>query len=313
MATKSGYARTVRLWRRGTDPLHAKVIFETGADSISVSADPDRTAKTERILFSEGLSFFDYNIWIGDRRGPQTKLDVPTNSSIDIEGDWLLVSTRTPWTVGAVTYAADTLLGVPLADFIAGGRQFAVLFEGAPRRTLLGYSWCAGQVILSILDNLNFVHEVLTPSAQGWKREPLQGLPAIGVVSVGPLDGDQTESNGELLAAVQDPLTPATLMLMRTNTAPTVLKKAPEAFDASGLVVSRHEAISTDGERIPYVQVGRPGATGDAPVHLSGYGGFQSSGVSRLQFNHRQALARTRRRERCRQYSRRRRVWPALA
>ncbi len=28
MATSSGYARTVRLWRRGTDPLAAPIIFE---------------------------------------------------------------------------------------------------------------------------------------------------------------------------------------------------------------------------------------------------------------------------------------------
>jgi hypothetical protein len=36
MATSSGYARTVRLWRRGTDPLAAPVIFETAADHMGV-------------------------------------------------------------------------------------------------------------------------------------------------------------------------------------------------------------------------------------------------------------------------------------
>jgi prolyl oligopeptidase len=43
--------------------------------------------------------------------------------------------------------------------------------------------------------------------------------------------------------------------------------------------VTRHEAIADDSERIPYVQVGPPGDTGEAPVHLSGYGGFR---ISRL-------------------------------
>ena len=46
------------------------------------------------------------------------------------------------------------------------------------------------------------------------------------------------------------------------------------AFSAEGLVVTRHEAISIDGERIPYVQTGPAGETGDAPVHMTGYGGF---------------------------------------
>ena len=40
---------------------------------------------------------------------------------------------------------------------------------------------------------------------------------------------------------------------------------------------SRHEAVSADGTRIPYVQVGPPGETGEAPVHLYGYGGFEVS------------------------------------
>ena len=34
MATRSGLARTIRLWRRGTDPLAAPVIFETREDSV---------------------------------------------------------------------------------------------------------------------------------------------------------------------------------------------------------------------------------------------------------------------------------------
>jgi prolyl oligopeptidase len=35
--------------------------------------------------------------------------------------------------------------------------------------------------------------------------------------------------------------------------------------------------VSSDGTRIPYVQVGPPGETGNAPVHLYGYGGFNIS------------------------------------
>ena len=84
-------------------------------------------------------------------------------------------------------------------------------------------------------------------------------------------------SNGDLLASAQDPLTPPSLFLVRPAAAPELLKRAPDAFDPAGLVVTRHEATSPDGTRIPYVQVGPPGETGDAPVHLSGYGGFRIS------------------------------------
>ena len=51
--------------------------------------------------------------------------------------------------------------------------------------------------------------EVLTPSAAGWTRAPIAGLPQIGVANLWPLDVRTEESNGDLLASVQDPLTPA--------------------------------------------------------------------------------------------------------
>jgi prolyl oligopeptidase len=39
-------------------------------------------------------------------------------------------------------------------------------------------------------------------------------------------------------------------------------------------VITQHEAISIDGERIPYVQTGPAAETGEAPVYISAYGGF---------------------------------------
>ncbi|MFC7552813.1 prolyl oligopeptidase family serine peptidase [Pseudoroseomonas wenyumeiae] len=153
-----------------------------------------------------------------------------------------------------------------------------MLFEPAPRRALDGFFWCAGRLVLSVLDDLRPVHTVWTPSEEGaWTSRPLGGLPEIGVVSVWPLDAEPEESDGTLLALTQDPVTPPTLLQTSASqlATPLVLRQAPRLFNADGLRVTRHEAISTDGERIPYVQTGPDGETGDAPVHLTGYGGFQ--------------------------------------
>ncbi|MER8817332.1 hypothetical protein [Mesorhizobium sp. M0965] len=57
------------------------------------------------------------------------------------------------------------------------------------------------------------------------------------------------------------------------------MKRNPENFDASRMVVTHHEAVSTDGEMIPYTQVGPANGNGDAPVHLTAYGGY---GISLL-------------------------------
>ncbi|ESZ05854.1 hypothetical protein X737_35185 [Mesorhizobium sp. L48C026A00] len=47
-------------------------------------------------------------------------------------------------------------------------------------------------------------------------------------------------------------------------------------------MVTRHEAVSTDGEIIPSTQVGPASGNGDAPVYLTAYGGF---GLSLLPYS----------------------------
>jgi prolyl oligopeptidase len=281
MATGSGYARTVRLWRRGTDPLAAPVIFETHADRMAVWADLDREVEGERVWFVERLGFFDAVAWIGDRTGPKTRIDLPTDVWVQWHHGWLVVKRRSSWTIGGETHPPDTVLGMSFLAFLAGDRSFTKLFEPAERRALQGFRWSGGRLVLSILDDLKPNFEALTPSAAGWSRERITGLPDIGVANVWPLDVRPEESNGDLLASAQDPLTPPSLFLIRPAATPELLKRSPQAFDPAGLVVTRYEAISVDGTRIPYVQVGPPGETGEAAVHLSGYGGF---GISQLPY-----------------------------
>jgi prolyl oligopeptidase len=277
IATSSGYARTVRLWRRGTDPLKAPIIFETEAERMAVWADVDHEADEERVWFAERLGFFDAAVWIGDRSGPKTRIDIPTDGSVQWHRGWMAVKRRTPWTIDGETHPPDTVLGISFPAFLAADRHFTKLFEPAERRALQGFFWSGGRLVLSILDDLRPVLEVLTPSDAGWSRERITGLPDIGVANVWPLDVRTEESNGDLLASAQDPLTPPSLFFLRPAAEPELLKQAPQAFDPTGLVVTRHEAVSADGMRIPYVQVGPPGETGEAPVHLYGYGGFAVS------------------------------------
>jgi prolyl oligopeptidase len=274
MATTSGYARTVRLWRRGTDVNRAPVIFETATDNISAFSSIDRTGASLRVWFVEWLDFFNYRLWLGDESGAKTRLDLPTDVWAQAYQDWQVVKLRTAWSAGGRSFAPDTVLGISLSAFLAGDRNFEVIFEPGPRRALQGFFWNAGGLVLPILDELQPVFEVWTPSANGWTHSSLQGLPEIGVVDVWPLDADVSESNGDLLANVQDPLTPPSLMLIEGVGNPALLKQAPQTFSADGLVITQHEAISVDGERIPYVQTGPADGTGDAPVHLSAYGGF---------------------------------------
>ncbi|WP_258769081.1 prolyl oligopeptidase family protein [Bradyrhizobium arachidis] len=275
MSTLSGYARTVRLWRRGEPIERAAVVFETTVDRIGVSCEIDRTGEEKRVWFTDQLNYLNSQTWLGTEKGALIKLDLPSDIWLAAHQDWLAVKLRSAATFDRIIYPTDTLIGISLTAFLAGKRNFAVLFLANPRRALQGFFWSGGKLVLSILDELRPVLESWTPSTTTWSREQLSMLPDMGLVDVWPLDRDPSESNDDLLAQIQDPLTPPLLMLLERGVAsPAVLKEAPKTFSADGLVVTQHEAISVDGERIPYVQTGPMRETGDAPVHMSGYGGF---------------------------------------
>lgn len=288
MTTRSGYARTVRLWKRGTDPLTAPVIFETGFESNGVSGQLDRTAQSERLWFIETPAFFEKIGRIGDRSGPKMQIDLPRDARWNGFGDWLAVRPRKPWTAGRTTHAADALIGISLSSFIAGERDFSTLFEPGDRRSLQSFFWNDGKLIISYLVNLVPRFEMFTPGRQEWTRRALDTVPDEGTVHLWSLDAERHETDREVLVSAQDPITPPKLLLLDLNAPPplsalVILKRKPESFDASGLVVTRHEAVSTDGEMIPYTQVGPANGNGDAPVHLTAYGGF---GISLLpQYN----------------------------
>ncbi|MBB6414139.1 prolyl oligopeptidase family serine peptidase [Mesorhizobium sangaii] len=284
MATRSGYARTVRLWKRGADPLTAPVIFETGSESLSVSGYLDRTVESKRLWFIEKPAYFEKIVRIGNRSGPKVEIDLPRDAWWNGFDDWLAVKPRKPWTVGGTTYAADALIGISLSSFMAGERGFVALFEPGERRSLQSFFWNNGELIISYLVNLVPRFETFTPRRQEWTRRALDTVPGRGTVNLWSLDAQLHETNGEILVWAQDPITPPQLLLFDLDAAPplsasVILKRNPENFDASGLMVTRHEAVSIDGEMIPYTQVGPANGTGDAPVHLTAYGGF---GISRL-------------------------------
>ena len=274
--TASGYASTVRLWRRGTAWSDGPILFQTDPANMAAWGEFDRA--TNRLVFGERTGFFDARVWIGDQDGPRQLIELPTDASFEWNATWLAVSGRTPWTAAGVTFQPDVVAVIRLDDFLEGERAFTVVFKPAPRLALQRFFWAGRRLVLSVLDDLRPRYLCLTPG--DWTAVPLSGLPEIGTVNAWRLDNEELESDGNLLAVAQDPVTPPSLLLTGPEVAaPAVLKRLPPGFDAAGAVVTRHEAVSCDGERIPYVMCGPANRTGEAPVHLTAYGGFAVSSL----------------------------------
>ncbi|MEL6288343.1 MAG: prolyl oligopeptidase family serine peptidase [Pseudomonadota bacterium] len=276
-ATASGYARTVRRWRRGERWQDADVIAETDREAMALYVNVVPVGGARRVWFTEILDFFSTRNRIGTADGPTDAIDLPGHVRLLAAEDWFTASPREAWEINGTTYPADTLLAGRMSDLIAGRLDVTPIFTPGRRRTLgdLG-CWNGDGFVLSIEDDLQPTFEIARPTPDGWDIKPVPFLPRDGTVTVWPLDGVAEETDGTFCLQHEDPLIPPTLSFFSVGEKPTPVHASPARFDAEGLRISRHEATSTDGEKIPYVVIGPEQQAADAtpPVLMYGYGGF---------------------------------------
>jgi prolyl oligopeptidase len=280
-ATTSGYARTVRRWRRGEPFSAAQIVFEGLIDDVSAFAEIDHEPGFQRILVGRAFSFFDSEIFILDESGSRWRIDIPSDAIFSIDREWMTLRLRTPWKPAAREFAADSLIAIRFEAFMAGERDFDLLFEPGERRTIKSFGWTKNRLAINVLDNLRSHVLFAEPSTRGWQFTALPGVPETDTIDIWCLGNDGAERSESFMYSVNGFLRPLSLYLLEPGKPAELLKQAPSRFDASGLVVSQHEAIAADGVRIPYFQVARAGLAldGGNPCLLSGYGGFLSSSL----------------------------------
>ncbi|PZO10403.1 MAG: S9 family peptidase [Lysobacteraceae bacterium] len=274
--TSSGYARIAKEWKRGTPMAEAKVVYEGQDDDIAVTAFHDSTPGYERDFVYRGLTFYTNELFLRGKDGGLTKLDLPDGTQKGVVREWLTVELRQPWTIGGKDHAAGTLLAIKLDEFMAGKRDFDVIFAPSENTSLASSGATKDYFFINVLEDVKNRIYVLKPGADGWARRPLVGAPEFGTVSISAVDAE--ESN-DYFMTVTDYLTPTSLLMGTMGKAPEELKQLPAFFDAAPYEIKQHFATSRDGTKVPYFMVSRKdlALNGDNPTLLYGYGGFEVS------------------------------------
>ncbi len=274
--TQSGYARIVKLWKRGTSLADAKTVYEGAVTDISVSgSQTEQKGYLTRQFVRRGVTFFTSETYLveGDKL---TKIDVPADASFGTFRDWMSVRLKSTWTVGGQTYKQGSLLAMPFEKFMKGARNFDVLFEGGDRKSLAGLAVTKNFIIINELDNVkNRLVELSLKDGQ-WTRRPVV-LPGLGTVGVTAIDANESDDYFMTLTSY---LTPSTLMLAKGGSDQREsLKALPSFFDSTPYKVEQFEVASRDGEKIPYFVIMKKDAKldGTNPTLLYGYGGFEIS------------------------------------
>jgi prolyl oligopeptidase len=274
--TTSGYPRVVKEWKRGTPLSAAVTVFEGEEGDVSVSASHDPTPGFERDFVQRYTTFFSSKLYLL-RDGKRIPIEKPDDAEADVHREWLLLTLRSDWNVDGKTWPAGALLATRLDDFLAGKRDFDVLFQPSDRKSLKTHTLTKGAILLNELENVRNKLFVLRHDKGRWTRTPVPGLTDLATLDATAVHAFTSD---DYFLTTTGFLTPTTLGHGTAGgPAPKTLKSMPAFFDARNLTVSQHEAVSKDGTRIPYFQVARKDLRldGSSPTLLTGYGGFELS------------------------------------
>ena len=266
--TESGYPRIVKRWRRNQPLAQAQTLFTGPVTDVAVGASVDRTPGFERTLLSRAVDFFNDQVY-ELRLGELVRIDAPTDASLSVHREWLLIELRSDWLTGTASYRTGSLLAADYEQFLDGTADLAVVFEPDEHTSLHQYSWTRDRLLLVTLADVASRVEIVTPGT--WARDEVDGLGGNTVIVATDEDGD------EIFLDSSDFITPSRLLHGTAGGELTEIKRAPSFFDAGDLAVSQHFATSDDGTAIPYFVVGHKNNQAPAPTLLGGYGGFEVS------------------------------------
>jgi len=280
--TDSGYARQIKLWRRGQPLASAALVYEGRSTDVSAFASVDPTPGFERVVVGRSPDFYSNEelLW---QDGKLTAIDKPLDAKLVFWRERVLLQLRSDWTVAGRTWPRGALLVGNAAAYLRGERQLEALFMPGATRSLAGYSLTQSQVLLNVLDNVAGRAEAWAADAAGhWTKRDI-AAPYPGTLSLSALHDPQVANDPlaeAFTATYTDFLTPDSLYLGGTaGGALEKIKARPAFFDAAGMRVEQLFATSKDGTRVPYFVVWPAGAKADGnnPTVLYGYGGFEVS------------------------------------
>ena len=273
-ATKSGYARIVKLWNRGAPVSKAIVVYEGSKQDVLVSPSVFHTRDFDLMVVTRAVSFFENDYFLPGGDIPYGKLPVPRSAVLQgVLRKKLIFTLREAWTPhGGEPIPRGALIAVAMGNDPEKLGPVQTLYVPGPRASVESVSVGRDKIYAAITDNVIGSVHVFTPGDAGWSDKVLP-LPPGGTADI----VSTNDFGPEAMFSFQNYLTPTTLYFDGGNDAPKAIKSLPARFDASGLVTEQFEAVSKDGTKIPYFVTRPKTLKGPAPTVLYGYGGFEVS------------------------------------
>ncbi len=271
--TTSGYARMIKLWKRGTPLSAATPVFEVPPDHMGAFLWTTDGGDRRYIEVYSKKNFYETRSSLY-RDGRLVTIDFPKDAELTLVGDQMVVYVRDPWQVGGKTWPTGSMVSAPVKDFLAGKRDMKLVIQPGPRETINGISATKDYLLLNVLNNVRGELRRYRYQNGAWSFEkvPAPDLGAIGVIATSP-------RSNRFFFTYTNFIQPTTLYVTGDDGKVSEVKRLPAQFDAKGLMVEQMEATSKDGTKIPFFVVRREAIARDGsnPTLLYAYGGFEAS------------------------------------
>ena len=269
--TNSGYARTVKVWKRGTPIASATLLYEGTKEDVLVAPMVFHTKEGNFPFVVRAVSFFESE-YFAVENGPGNKIttrkiDMPLSADVKAMIDGALIAVlRQDYEKDGTKFPKGALVA------FRDGQRPQVIFAPNPRQSVESVAAGRDKLYAAITNNVTGAVHAFTSNGKGWSDKVL-ALPGAGSADIVSTNDDGPEA----MFSFQNYLTPTTLYFDAGNDAPLAIKSLPARFDASGMVTEQFEAASKDGTKIPYFVTRPRNLAGPAPAVLYGYGGFEIS------------------------------------
>jgi prolyl oligopeptidase len=269
--TRSGYARIVKEWRRGTPWSAATKVAETTVEDIGISPFAVMDGDLRRVAISRNVGFYESRVSMRAPDGRWVELPIPETASFDAVVSGQAIATLVE---PLASHQPGSVVAFDIAQMLSGQKPAPALVM-APTKTQAIEEVQASDHVLWVkaLDDVSGKLFALRRQSDGsWSSQamPLPGNSTIHIAAT-------ADKRDIAFATVEGMLTPTTLMSVDAAGKVDTVQALPAQFDASKFTVDQRFATSKDGTRVPYFLLRKKGVTKPTGVLVHAYGGFRAA------------------------------------
>lgn len=276
--TDSGYARTSRLWSRGTPVEEAKEVFAGEQTDVAVTVYRGWDRQTSYDVVHRTPTFFTAIRYLYAEDGNHRKIDIPDDASFHgLVNGQMIVELKSDWVPDDATYVQGTLMSIDFDRFMDGARDFHVIYVPNDRSAIKRGNVVSTRdyLIVNLLEDVTSKLMRFSFNGDEWVGSEVK-TEKLGNISLITAD----DQSNVFFFSYQGFLKPSTLYgANQGGDSIATLNSLPDFFDSTGMTVEQHFAISADETRVPYFLVlpANYKPNSNTPTLISGYGGFEIS------------------------------------